>query len=140
MQLNFRKETRAAVAVETALVSVFLLFPLLAGLTDFFFIIAAKYQLNGAQAALYAYAWNNPANAVNTAQLQSVLAVINQHSLPQVALSSAAYNVAIPQWGQGGQSISVTYTLVSTVALPVPLPFNLPNPFVVNTTGTVRLQ
>ena len=140
MQLNFRKARRAAVAVETALVSVFLFFPLLAGLTDFFFIVAAKYQLNGAQAALYAYAWNNPANAVNTAQLQAVLGVINQYSLPQVALSSAAYNVATPQWGQGGPAVTVTYTLVSTVTLPVPLPFSLPNPFTVTTTGSVALQ
>jgi Flp pilus assembly protein TadG len=140
MQLNFRQDKRAAVAVEAALVSVFLLFPLLAGLTDFFFIIAAKYQLNGAQAALYNYAWNNPANAANTTQLQSVLAVINQHSLPQVTLSAAAYNVATPQWGVGGSTVTVTYTLVSSVKLPVPLPFNMPNPFTVSTTGTVQLQ
>ena len=138
MQLNLAKTDRASVSVEMALVTVFLFFPLLAGLTDILFIVAAKYQLNGAQQALYAYAWNNPASATNLTQLQSVLNNINKNSLPQVTLSSYAYNVATPQWGQGGSSVSVTYTLVSTVALPVPVGFT--NPFTVSTSGSVQLQ
>jgi hypothetical protein len=138
MQLNLRKTDRASISVEMALVSVFLFFPLLAGLADFLFIVAAKYQLNGAQEALYAYAWNNPANAANTQQLQNVLAVINHNSLPQVSLSSAAYNVATPQWGAAGQTVTVTYTLVSAVSLPVS--FGMPNPFTVSSSGSVQLQ
>jgi hypothetical protein len=135
---SLREKDRASISVEMALVSVFLFFPLLAGLTDFLFIVAAKYQLNGAQEALYAYAWNNPTNAANSQQLQNVLAVINQNSLPQVSLSSAAYNVATPQWGTAGQMVTVTYTLVSKVALPIS--FGMPNPFTVNSSGSVQLQ
>ncbi len=138
MQLNLTKTDRASVSVEMALVTVFLFFPLLAGLTDILFIVAAKYQLNGAQQALYAYAWNNPTSATDPNQLQNVLNNINQHSLPQVTLSSYAYSVATPQWGQGGTSVSVTYTLVSKVALPVPVGFT--NPFTVSTSGSVQLQ
>jgi hypothetical protein len=138
VRLNLHKTDRASISVEMALVSVFLFFPLLAGLADFLFIVAAKYQLNGAQEALYAYAWNDPANAANTSQLQNVLALINHGSLPQVSLSAAAYNVATPQWGVAGQTITVTYTLVSKVALP--LSFGLPNPFTVNSSGSVQLQ
>jgi hypothetical protein len=69
--------------------------------------------------------------------LQGVLAVINQRSLPQVVLSSASYN-ATPQWGVAGQTVTITYTLVSNVTLP--LPFGLPNPFTVSSSGSVQLQ
>lgn len=138
MQLNLARARRANVSVELALVAVLVFFPLMAGLTDVFFIVAAKYQLNAAQHALYAYAWNNPANAVNTTGIDAVLAAVNQHSLPQVALSSAAYNTAAPSWGDGS-TITVTYSVTSTVSLPVPVP-GWHNPFVVSSAGTVQLQ
>jgi hypothetical protein len=69
-----------------------------------------------------------------------VLSVINQRSLPQVSLSAAAYNATPPQWGVAGQTVTVTYTLVSNVTLPLPLPFGLPSPFTVTSSGSVRLQ
>jgi Flp pilus assembly protein TadG len=136
---RFLKDRRAAISVEMALVSVFLFFPLITGLADLLFIVAAKYQLNGAQEALYAYAWNNPTDATDTAALTAaVLNAINQRSLPQVQLTSAAYNVATPQWGQAGQTVTVSYTLVSQVSLP--LSFGLPNPYTISASGSVQLQ
>lgn len=146
MQLGILHARRANISVELALVAVFIFLPLLAGLSDVLFIVAAKYQLNSAREALYAFAWNNPAEATDTTQLGNVLAHVNQHSLPQVTLTSEAYgydtkDYTSPPWGVAGQSVTVTYQVTSTVALPVPMPFKgWSNPFTVSSSGTVQLQ
>jgi type II secretory pathway pseudopilin PulG len=95
---------RASVAVEFALLSTFLLLPLLAGASDFVVIIAAQAQLNTALDALYMYAETNPSRATTagsgyttsgqtTTDIQVIIANINQNTTD--------YKLSLPQYYTG---------------------------------------
>jgi len=157
-------DRRASMSVELALTSIFVLLPMLAGGADFVDLMCARSQLNATLRSLYAYAWNNPATAANTAQLAAILAIVNQHSLPQVTfpdgkadasttyVPALSYGCVVPPsttvsfqampcpTGSQQQQLMVTYSIISSVALPVPFPFGLANPFLLTATGQVEIQ
>jgi hypothetical protein len=133
-----RRERRASVSVEFALVALLILLPLLAGGADFVELISAQSQLDGSLQSLYAFAWNSPASATNTAQVNGVLGVINAHSLPQVSLGSAP--ALTYQAAAGGSQVFVTYQLATVVNLPVPVPYILGSSFALAASGTVQIQ
>jgi hypothetical protein len=155
---------RGSSSVEMALVSMFILLPMMAGVGDFLDVIAAKAQINSALEAFDAYAWNNPSSATNTAALGNILAVINKHSLPLVTFPDGKtdgqtsytpvltyYCTTPPSVVQTAQSsacsgaqtqaaLEVTYNVRSQVSLPVPLPLGLTSPFLLTASGKVELQ
>jgi hypothetical protein len=157
-----RAGKRASISVELALTSVFVLLPLTAGCADMVELISANSQLNTALRAFYAFAWNNPNAVGDIGQLSGILAQINQHSLPRVTFpdgkadTSTTYQPAIsygcivppaapvfqstPCPAADVQETLVTYSVISTVALPVPLPFGQGNPTVLTVSGQVQAQ
>jgi Flp pilus assembly protein TadG len=77
---------RASVSVEFALVSLFFLFPLIAGGIDMMLVLSARSKLNSALHSLYLFAWSDPQNADDTAQLQRFIQSIDP-SLPVSGIS-----------------------------------------------------
>jgi Flp pilus assembly protein TadG len=149
------------VSVETALIAIFVLFPLLAGGSDFIELIAAKAKLNASLPSFYSYAWNNPATATNMTQLNGILTIINQQSGPTVAFppgaATASYTCVVPPTppaitttqivqstpcpaADTQENEFVTYALVSNVQIPMPMPFGLTNPFVMSASGKVQIE
>ncbi len=136
--LTNRRERRASVSVEFALVAVMVLLPLFAGGADFMELISAQSQLDASLQSLYAFAWNSPGSATNMSQVNGILAVVNAHSLPQVSLGAApslSYQTA-----SSGQQTFVTYKLAATVNLAVPVPYVLGSSFALAASGTVQIQ
>jgi hypothetical protein len=136
--LRTAQERRASVSVEFALVSVMVLLPLLAGGADFVELISAQSQLDASLQSLYAFAWNSPASATNTAQLNGVLGLVNAHLFSQVSLGSAP--ALSYQTAASGQETFVTYHLAATVNLPVPVPYILGSSFALAASGSVQIQ
>jgi Flp pilus assembly protein TadG len=154
---------RANISVEMALIAAFVLMPVLAGGVDFLQLIAAKAKLNATLPALYAFAWNNPGSAADITQLAGILSIINQQSGPPVTfpdgLATAAtsyrpavsYGCSVPpstsQTMQASpcpaadvQSEYVTYHVVSSVVVSLPLPFGLSAPTVLGVSGQVQVE
>jgi Flp pilus assembly protein TadG len=164
MQLRaFRRARRANISVEMALIGSFVLLPVVAGGADFLQLIAAKAKLNATLPAFYAFAWNNPASATDTAQLGGILSIINQQSGPPVtfpdgvATGATTYHPAIsyrcsvppsvvqtvqatPCPAGDVQAEFVTYNVMSKVVVSVPLPFGLATPFQLSASGQVQVQ
>ncbi len=136
--LTNRRERRASVSVEFALVAVMILLPLFAGGVDFMELISAQSQLDASLQSLYAFAWNSPGSATNASQVNGILAVVNAHSLPQVSLG-AAPSLSYQTAASGPQTF-VTYNLATTVNLPVPVPYLLGSSFALAASGTVQIQ
>jgi Flp pilus assembly protein TadG len=151
-----RRGRRASVAVEFALVSVFLLLPLLAGGSDFVVLLSAQAQLNTALQALDYFGWTNPSAATNTADIQSIISAIDQGSVYNIptanlsattsfgCFSSSANPVVItdqttPCTGTQTQQTLVTYKVTASIFLPLPLP-GLKSPFRLSATGTIQIQ
>jgi hypothetical protein len=154
---------RANVSVEMALISMFVLFPVMGGGADFVELIAAKSQLNAAFPAFYSFAWNNPASATDTTQLAGILAVLNQHNTVPVTFADGrvdagtttpptiSYNCTPPtgpkQTGltspcptTDAQEEYVTYSLSAKVNLPVQFPFGFMNPFQLQASGQIQVE
>jgi len=154
---------RANISVEMALVSTFVLMPVVAGGADFLQLIAAKAKLNAAMPAFYAFAWNNPGSASNVSQLAGILSIINQQSGPPVtfpdglATAATSYRPAVsygcsvpPSTAQTMQASPcpaadtqaeyVTYHVVSNVVVSLPLPFGLSAPTLLGVSGQVQVQ
>jgi hypothetical protein len=153
---------RASISVEMALITTFVLLPLLAGAADFVVLIVAKAQLASTLRAFYAFAWNNPSAAGNTGDLGLILSTLNQHSLPQVTFpdgktdNTTSYqpsleylctdlsgvtsqqSTACPS-GET-QQVLVTYQVITKVNLPIPLPIGLTSPFQLVSSGQVQIQ
>ena len=64
---------RASVSVEFALVSLFFLFPLIAGGIDMTLVLSARSKLNSALHSLYIFAWSDPQSAADNAQLEQFI-------------------------------------------------------------------
>ena len=143
--------------MEFALVSVFLLLPLLAGGADFAVIISAQAQLNTALQALDYFGWTNPASASNVPDLQNIVTAIDNGSIfniPTPALSASisygcfslpatASTTIIDQTtacptAQTQQTL-VTYKITASINLPVPFP-GLKSPWPLSATGTIQVQ
>jgi Flp pilus assembly protein TadG len=75
---------RASVSVEFALVSLFFLFPLIAGGIDMLLVLSARSKLNSALHAIYLFAWSDPQDAGDQTQLQTFIQSID----PQLPASS----------------------------------------------------
>lgn len=154
---------RANISVEMALIAAFVLMPVLAGGVDFLQLIAAKAKLNATLPAFYAFAWNNPASATNTSQLAGILSIINQQSGSPVtfpdglATGATSYHPAVtygcsvppstvqtiqtsPCPAADVQAEYVTYHVVSSVVVSLPLPFGLAAPTVLGVSGQVQVQ
>jgi len=84
--LTFKRDTKATVALEFALVSTFFLFPLFAGVTDCVEIISAKAELNTALQGLYYYAWTNQSTATTLTDVQQVVNQINTGTVTQITM------------------------------------------------------
>jgi Flp pilus assembly protein TadG len=68
---------RASVSVEFALVSLFFLFPLIAGGIDMTLVLSARSKLNSALHSLYIFAWSDPQSAADNVQLQQFIQSID---------------------------------------------------------------
>jgi len=153
----------ANISVEMALIAAFVLMPVLAGGVDFLQLISAKAKLNATLPALYAFAWNNPGSATDITQLAGILSIINQQSGPPVtfpdglATSATSYRPAVsygcsvpPSTSQTMQASPcpaadvqaeyVTYHVVSSVVVSLPLPFGLSAPTVLGVSGQVQVE
>ncbi len=71
------KDRRASVSVEFALVSLFFLFPLIAGGIDMTLVLSARSKLNNTLHSLYIFAWSDPQNAANNTQLEQFIQSID---------------------------------------------------------------
>jgi Flp pilus assembly protein TadG len=90
-----RRARRGAIAVEFALVLVFILFPLIAGCWDVLAAINMQTQLNTALRTLYYYAWSNPPQADNMTALHALLAQIDLPNSSETATTSTiSFNTA----------------------------------------------
>ncbi len=154
----FAAETRGSISVELALVSFFILFPLLAGGWDFLNALSSQSELNAALQSLYYYAWNDPADAQNTTALANFLAINNKSAVATISLPSTpgykptlsymcSSTTGTPTPSTQGANCGtgnvlqtyVTYQLVATVNLPVPIP-GIANPLQLGATGMVQIQ
>ncbi len=148
MQLRrLLRERRGAASVEMALVSLFILFPLLAGMIDFMFLLNARYQIDSALESFDLYAWNNPDDAGNVAALAGLLANVNQHSPTRITFpdgradTSTSYTPAMALSGSGStQTIIVTYTLTARVNPLIPLPYVFGHPLTLSGSSQVQAQ
>ena len=163
---------RGSVSVEFALVTVFFLFPLVAGTTDMLLVLSARAKLNSTLHTLYMFAWSNPGSAGDITQLQQVIQsvdpalptssiILNSSPMVQGVCFNASglidpYAVFTPASpGVTGSTNTCTlfgitdpydvavviasYSLTSTVQLPVPVPF-LPSSFTLTASGTVQVE
>lgn len=98
---KWRRDQRAAAAVELALIAALFLMPLLAGSADFIIILAARAQLNTALQALYSFATTSPAKATD-------------HT---TAYSTANQIISAINAANGASAITVTMPANSTIPL-----------------------
>lgn len=153
---------RGNVSVELAIISVLVLFPILAGGADFLELIAAKSQLNAALPAFYTFAWNNPASATDTTQLGAILNMLNQHDTAPITFAdgktdsstttppTVTYGCSVPPAAPVMQSTPcpaadtqeefVSYKVISKITLPLPVPFALTSPFLLTASGQIEIQ
>ncbi len=159
------RSRRGSVSLEFALMSVFILFPLFAGGTDFVLIMAAQAQLRTAIQALDYFAWTNPGEATNLTDAGYIISLINQQSDYQITLpanlsnggangalsyscftppatASTAISAPSPTVCPSTQTQQtlVTYQVTARVFLPVPLPGILHSPQQLSATSTVQVQ
>jgi Flp pilus assembly protein TadG len=146
-----RMGRRGSVAVEFALVSVFLLAPLVAGAADFLVILTGQAQLNTALQALDYFAWTNPTAADTTTGTPNtstvdpgyVLSLINNASMFHLTLATPVIEYYCASSTSGGtpptssqlsttaptcasgttEQIYVKYTVTTNVVLPFPVSF-----------------
>ena len=99
---------RASVSVEFALVSLFFLFPLIAGGVDMTLVLSARSKLNSALHAIYIFAWSDPQNAGDVAQLKGVIQSIDP-ALPSssIALDQRPINEVDPSIGLTGNTPNI---------------------------------
>lgn len=159
----FKRGRKASVAVEFALVSTFILAPLLLGSSDLLMIISAQAQLNTALQALYYFAWTNPSSASSLIDAGFICDAINSESVYQITLPatlpSGSSNgapsyvcvtpgsppVFVAETGPGSctslqiQQTFVTYQVSTTVNLPVQLP-GIQSPLTLSATGQIQIQ
>ncbi len=155
IRARLRRDRRGSVSVELALVSAFFLIPLTLGGWDGLFALAARYQTNAALHTLYYFAWSNPSDATNTADLQTLLGAINQTAIAPISLSTNYPRSPPPECLQpdgsstattsdgtcptGTLETMVTYQITASVDLPFAIPA-FSNPITLTTGGTVRIQ
>jgi len=156
-------DRRANVTVELALVTTFILLPLLAGAADFISILTARAQLNTAMQALLYYAWTNNAAAQSAAGTTTggeatLVTAINGAAIFHISYSSAMQYTCIANnsgtytlsslaaYSSGttcptGQTLqlAIQYTVTTTATLPFPLPLALTNPYTLSATGTAEI-
>jgi Flp pilus assembly protein TadG len=164
---RLRARARASASVEFALIAVFILLPLIAGVSDFVVVISAQAQLNTALQALYYFAYANPTTAVaytsaSTIAYQSyIISQINSSSDYQIALKpNGSYNSTLTYYcvttssgtissvytapptcaANQTEQIYVNYTVTASVNVPFPGPLKLSNPFALSATGGVQVQ
>jgi hypothetical protein len=146
---------RASVAVEFALMSVFVLLPLFAGGSDMVIILAAQSQLNTSLQSLYYFAWTNPNTAATAADVNQILSTISNSAIYTVTSSTGypatsygciatnsstvTYQSSTCSSGQIQQTL-VTYKVQTTVNLPAPIPFAFTNPMTLTATGKIQTQ
>jgi hypothetical protein len=160
MQLTSLKgDRRGEATIEMALVSLFILFPLMAGMVDCLFYLNARYQITSALAAFDSYAWNNPNAAGNVAALAGLLAIINQNSstlitFPDgIASTTTSYTPTITcngttlsQPANGcpaatpPQTEFATYSLTATVKPLIPLPYVFTRSFTISVSNQIQVQ
>jgi len=163
MRLFRRRARRANVSVELALVSTFILLPLMAGSADYFCILTATAQTNTALQALMYYAWTNESAAQSSATQgtlgneQTLITAINNASAFQISATPALEYECITTSGnypvssmapytQGascpsGETLQklVQYTVTTTAGLPFPLVKPLSNPYTITAVGSAVL-
>lgn len=102
---------RASVSVEFALVSLFFLFPLVAGGIDMMLVLSARSKLNSALHSLYMFAWSDPQAATDNAQLQRFIQSIDP-ALPtsSISLTKAPAVVNICLHSNGDIDSGATFT------------------------------
>ncbi len=144
---RLRRERHGTASVEMALVSLFILFPLLAGMVDFVFLLSARYEINSALESFDLYAWNNPGAAGNVAALAALLATINQRSPTQITFpdgaadASTSYTPTVTLSGSGSpQTEIITYTLTARVNPLIPLPYAFAQSFTLSASSQVQVQ
>jgi hypothetical protein len=145
---------RASVAVEFALMSVFVLMPLFAGGSDLVILLAAQSQLNTSLQSLYYFAWTNPSTATSTSYVNYTLNLISNAAIYKVTSAAApvtsygcitagsttvTYQSGTCASGQIQQTL-VTYKVQTTVNLPAPIPFAFSNPMTLTATGKIQTQ
>lgn len=160
-----RRSRKASVAVEFALVSVFVLLPLTLGGTDLFMMITAQAQLNTALQALYYYSWASPTAtaADNFTYANDIITTINSASVYHIALpaklpsgaangsisygcfdppSSASTTITYqtsPCSSTQTQQTMVNYQVTTSIVLPVVLP-GIPSHLTLSSSGKVQTQ
>jgi len=144
-------------AVEFALISVFVLGPLLAGTADYLILLTARAQLNTALQALYYFGWTNPGAANNDIYAGDVISNINKGGsiyLIALAKTSATYTTLVYACAPPAATAYTTtapvcpsaqtlqefveYRVTSSVALPFPIP--LVSPVLLSVYGQVQIQ
>ncbi len=146
---------QASVTVEFALVASLFLLPLFMGSSDLIILISSRAQLNAAIEALYYFAWTNPTSAADTTQLNEVIAAINASSNYQITqpVVTTSYVCVTPGSPPKTTSVSgpglcnsdqiqqtlVTYSVSTTVSLPVPFP-GISSPTTQTARGTIQTQ
>ena len=149
---------RGSVSVELALVSAFFLLPLTLGSIDMLYVLTQRFQMHRALQSLYFYAWSNPSNAGNQADVQSALTTAAQSTIAGVTLVSGSptttYDCASNQQSASPSPLTttqptcsttnplqtfVTYSITATVKLPVPIP-GFATSYPLTLTGTIQVS
>jgi Flp pilus assembly protein TadG len=138
------KNSKGTVAVEFAIVLPFL-FLLLSGVVNFGLILANQTQLNSIIVAGLLYAYSQPSSATQ-ASIQNAMSTAT--SLSPLTVTATIYCECVDTSQPGCSSTCtsgitpgtyVTATAQSQVSLPS-LDFALPNPFITNANGTIRIK
>ncbi len=148
---------RGSVSVELALVSALFLLPLTLGSIDMLYVLTQRFQMHRALQSLYFYAWSNPTNAANNADVSSALATAAQNTIASVTLASqptTSYDCASNQQSSSPSATTttqptcstsdplqtfVTYSITATVNLPVPIP-GFASHYPLNLSGTIQVS
>lgn len=151
-RVRFRSDRRASVSVEMALVTTFFLVPFLLFGLDFLFLVLGRQQLAQASHALMMLAWSAPASATDQIAVNATLARASRNGVGTIALTAApqeSYACLLSDGSDGAVSAGtctngtaetfVNYQLAVTIALPIGFGL-LPNPYVISSDPTVRIQ
>ena len=147
-----RSARRGSVSIELALVVSLFLFPLTAGCLDSLYLLVVRYQANQVIQSIYLFAWANPTQSNNSISISNVINLDNKSALEPFSLAEAPATTTTCLQSDGSSTpatngtcasgtpqTNVSYNVIATIKMPVPLPV-FGNNYPYQITGTITIQ